>query len=294
MALIYLDQNALIAVGRKARHPDFRRKLDIFAGQGQGTIVLNWWHLIESSYGASVKNCEELGNFIESLRCSWLLERFDILRLDVADDFCRFANISTEHVPRIVSFSGMLARFESQRPPGSIPFQGGITDFILKWRKHRIEQGQAAEEAYASSEGTGLRLREFNRLGKLTKGVELQPQLLLVESALPSFTPAGLLIGPELHKDYLHQLNPTSIPTVALDTAISRYEWGAPGAPKAGTGRNVLIDRFHLISATPYVDEIISDDRFFSGVYAAIEKTGYVRAKLSRNRELLDRIDGVP
>jgi hypothetical protein len=164
----------------------------------------------------------------------------------------------------------------------------------LKWRKLRIKQGKAAEQAYERSESIGLRLRDLNRAGKLVEGVELQPQLLLVKSALPSLTPAGLVIGPELRSEYLSQLNPFLIPTVALDTAISRYEWKAPGTPKAGTGRNVMIDKFHLISATPYVDEIASDDHFFHEVYVTLQRTGHVRAKLQHDAELLNRIDGVP
>ena len=59
MTLVYLDQNSLIALGRKARGVDFRKKLDVFIDQGQAAIVLTWWHLIESSYGESVRNCEE-------------------------------------------------------------------------------------------------------------------------------------------------------------------------------------------------------------------------------------------
>ena len=31
--------------------------------------------------------------------------------------------------------------------------------------------------------------------------------------------------------------------------------------------RNTLIDKFHLIAALPYVDEIVSDDDFFHKIY---------------------------
>jgi hypothetical protein len=55
----------------------------------------------------------------------------------------------------------------------------------------------------------------------------------------------------------------TRLPTIAIETAISEYEWVSVG----GADRNTLIDKFHLISALPYVDEIVSNDKFFHEIY---------------------------
>lgn len=58
------------------------------------------------------------------------------------------------------------------------------------------------------------------------------------------------------------------------------------------TGRrrqNTLIEKFHLISGLPCVDEIVSDDKFFHRIYPVAVKTGHVRAKLIGNAELLNR-----
>jgi hypothetical protein len=73
--------------------------------------------------------------------------------------------------------------------------------------------------------------------------------------------------------------------TLAIEKAISEQEWNAQGH----TDRNSLIDKFHLISALPYVDEIVSDDKFFHLIYPAAVKTGHVRAKLIKNGEFLAR-----
>ena len=42
--------------------------------------------------------------------------------------------------------------------------------------------------------------------------------------------------------------------------------------------RNTLIDKFHLITALPYVDEIVSDDHFFHKICPVAQKAGYVRS----------------
>ena len=55
------------------------------------------------------------------------------------------------------------------------------------------------------------------------------------------------------------------------------------------TDANSLIDKFHLIPALQYVDEIVSDDNFLHRLYPVAEKTGYVRAKLIRFAEFLKR-----
>jgi hypothetical protein len=52
---------------------------------------------------------------------------------------------------------------------------------------------------------------------------------------------------------------------------------------------NTLIDKFHVIPALPYVDEIISEDHFFESVYPATVKTGYVKARLVPNTKFLER-----
>jgi hypothetical protein len=56
-----------------------------------------------------------------------------------------------------------------------------------------------------------------------------------------------------------------------------------------GADRNTLIDKFNLISALIYVDEIFSDDKFLHKIYPVALKTGYVRAKLLTFDEFLKR-----
>jgi hypothetical protein len=102
---------------------------------------------------------------------------------------------------------------------------------------------------------------------------------------MPKLTPAGLALGHELTGKYLELVQLSSIPTLAIETAISEHEWTVQG----GADRNTLLDKFHLISALPYVEEIVSDDKFFHKIYPIAQKTGHVRAKLLENDEFFKR-----
>jgi hypothetical protein len=73
--------------------------------------------------------------------------------------------------------------------------------------------------------------------------------------SMPKKTPAGLEIGREAKMEYVQGAMAEGIPSFAIEAAISAHEWVSTG----GTDRNTLIDKFHLISALPCVDEIISE-----------------------------------
>jgi hypothetical protein len=88
-----------------------------------------------------------------------------------------------------------------------------------------------------------------------------------------------------LRSGYVQQVKIENLPTIAIETAISEHEWVSQG----GADRNTLIDKFHMISALPYVDEIVSNDKFFHEIYPWAQKTGHVKAKLVTNEELLER-----
>jgi hypothetical protein len=92
-------------------------------------------------------------------------------------------------------------------------------------------------------------------------------------------------VGREARLEYVQQAKVENIPSFAIEAAISEHEWVSQG----GADRNTLIDKFHLISALPCVDEIVSDDRFFHKIYPVAQKTGHVAAKLLSNDEFIKR-----
>jgi len=282
MTFTYLDQNALLKLGFKARKPDFRQRLDT-ALSGSLAIVVSSWHLIETAHTSNVAIAVELAEFIDSLRPSWLLERRDIQKLDVEDDFCRFLGIDCPNKPRITTRSAVHAALSRQKD--STRFDIPSSKFVKQWIEHP-DQLKALDQAYIDNANSLIRLRELVKAGRVTEEIRRRVDEIMVGASLPTTTPAGLDVGRQLRADYIKQVKVVEIPSLAIETAISEHEWALQG----GADRNTLIDKFHLISALPYVDEIISNDKFFAGIYPAAQKAGFVRAKLLNNDELLRRL----
>ena len=141
------------------------------------------------------------------------------------------------------------------------------------------------DKTYENNVNSLIRLREIVKAGQLTNEIRRRVDELIVQYALPTTTPAGLDVGRGLRIDYVQQVRIEVIPTLAIETAISEHEWTAQG----GADRNTLIDKMHLIAALPYVDEIVSEDKFFHSMYPIAKKTGHVRAVLMGNAEFLKR-----
>jgi hypothetical protein len=284
MADSYLDQNAVLALGRKARNPDFRKKLDSALQSASVAVVVSSWHLIETAHTTNLANAVELAEFIDSLKPGWLLERHDIQKLDVEDDFCRFLRLDIPSRPRITTRSTVIAAVSGQKdsPRFDIPSR----NFVRQWIEHP-EQLKQLDRTYAFNTDSLIRLRQLVREGKVTEELRRRVNEIMVSAALPKATPGGIEVGPALNAEYLRQVQIQAIPTLAIETAISEQEWIVKDG--SGVDRNTLIDKFHLISALPYVDEIVTDDAFFRKVYPSAEKTGHVKAKLVKNQEFLKR-----
>ena len=102
---------------------------------------------------------------------------------------------------------------------------------------------------------------------------------------MPRVTASGSDGGPESVQEYLGLVEVNRIPSLAIEAAISDHEW----TTERGAGRNTLNDKFHLISALPYVDEVVSNDKLFHKILRVVLVTGHVKARLVKNDELLGR-----
>ena len=54
-------------------------------------VVVSTWHLIEIAHTTNIANAVALAEFMDSLNPGWLLERHDLKKLEVEEDFCRFS-----------------------------------------------------------------------------------------------------------------------------------------------------------------------------------------------------------
>jgi hypothetical protein len=256
--------------------------LDNALYSGSLTVVVSSWHLIETANTAALDKAIELAEFIDSVRPGWLLERRDIQKLEIEEDFCRFFGLEHPAKPRVTTRSAAFAALNNAKDAAK--FDIPSRNFVQQWIEHPEQLGEL-ENVYKKNAGTLPRLRELMKQGKLTDEIRQRVDELLVEGSLPKHTPAGLDVGREAKMDYIRQVKLETIPSIAIEASISEHEWISQG----GADRNTLIDKFHLISALPYVDEIVSDDKFFHKLYPIAEKTGHVRAKLFGNYAFLAR-----
>jgi hypothetical protein len=278
----YLDQNALIALGVRARRADFRRKMDKVICSGAMTVVVSSWHLIESANTTNLANAVELAEFIDSLKPTWLLERRNIQKLDVQEDFWRFLKLDFPHQPRVTTRSAVIAVLNGQADAPK--FDISSRAFVEQWIKHP-DQLAVLKKAYANNAIALTAMRKATKEGKITEEIRRRTDRELVRGLLAAATPAGVAVGPEVVRRYLESVDLSGIPSLAIETAIADHEWGDVG----GADRNTLIDKFHLISALPYVDEIVSGDRFFQKIVPVVTKTGHVKATFLGNAEFLAR-----
>lgn len=279
MPLTYLDQNAVIYLEQAANDPTFRAKLD---ASGKLTVVLSSWHLIETAKTTDVAKAIRLADFIESLRPAWLLERYNIQTLEVGEDFYRFANLEFEGSPRLGTLAYVIATLNGEKE--SPKYNIRPRAFVEQWINHP-DQFDELKRSYENNAKALDGLRQAIKDGKMTDEIRKRADQLFLKSVLPATTPNGLEIPRELAAEYVERGDIKSIPTRAIEHAISDHEWKS----MERTDANSLIDKFHLIPALQYVDEIVSDDNFLHRLYPVAEKTGYVRAKLIRFAEFLKR-----
>jgi hypothetical protein len=278
MPLTYLDQNAVIYLEKAANDPAFRAKLDAAIHSGKLTIVLASWHLIETAKTTDVAKAVRLADFIESLR-----ERHNIQTLEVREDFYRFAKLKFEGTPRLGTLSCVIATLNGEKD--SPKYNIRPRAFVEQWIRHPDQfdvLNKSSEDNAKALDG----LRQAIKDGKMTDEIRKRADQVFLKSVLPATTPNGLEIPRGVATAYVERGDIKSIPTRAIEHAISDHEWKSMGR----TDANSLIDKFHLIPALQYVDEVVSDDGFLHRLYPVAEKTRYVRAKLIGFAEFLKRV----
>ena len=80
-------------------------------------------------------------------------------------------------------------------------------------------------------------------------------------------------------------MNINELPSLAIEFLIAEKSWANEGR----TDWNTMVDKFHLISALPYVDVIVSDDRYFHSILPALKSAPFPIARVLRFEDLCKR-----
>src|ERR1700685_1562145 len=280
MRRTYLDQNALIELGRKSRCAEFRTRLDIAIDSGSLRIIASIAHLIETAHTSNRKNAIALVEFLESLKPEWLV--LNPRRLEIREDFYRFANLRYLPTQRIVGgqagFCGGIGRNYLQKMT-----QKQFVEELLNQPGHLNGFEDMCRFSVEASRG----VRKDSRAGKISPERNRRALERAVRADVPNNTPVGLEFGQELKEEYVRQVTASAVPTLAIEWAISEYLQGRNDY----ADRNTVIDKLCLFYAPPYVDEIVSNDKLFWIAYPVAEKTGVVKAQLIKNEAFIARFE---
>lgn len=284
--LIYPDQNALIGLGLRAQKDQLlRKRLYMRIKNGSLRFVVSTWHLHETAQTANVNSATRLADFMDSLTPLWIHERRELQKLAVKEDFYRFCNIQFEEAPPIASKAAVVGALFGDGPKSKYDIPA--RDFVRQWIEHPDQLTIVKKSLEANAE-TLVKLRSLTAEGKITKEIKDETTKQLFKLSLPKTTPNGLQIGYETAAQYVEQAKISSIPTFAVEEAISENEWGQEAVGKADN--NTFVDKMHLISALPYVDKIVTNDPFFRAIYPAAQKSGHVKAEIVTNETFLGNL----
>jgi hypothetical protein len=221
----------------------------------------------------------ELATFMDSLGSGWLRDRRDLERMEVHRAFFKFVGVDYA-VPRTV-----LTRVELiaaiNRLPVSPEIDRSSREFVEAWIK-KPDLMRPIEQSYQSNASAMKSLRAALSAGKLTDAIRKQGDRKLVEGFLPSETPAGIVVDDGTRNRYLNSVNINDLPSLAIEFLIAEKSWANAGR----TDWNTMVDKFHLISALPYVDIIASDDGYFHSILAVLKSAPFPLARVLRFEDL--------
>ena len=153
-------------------------------------------------------------------------------------------------------------------------------EFVEEWIK-KPELMSPVISSYQKNALAMAHLREAMASRKLTEDHKRQGDRELISRIMPSKTPNGITVGAETRSKFLDTVGFRDFPTLAIEAEIAEYEWAGEGR----TDWNSMVDRFHLISALPYTDLIVSDDQYFYTLLPIAQRTRFAKAHVIKSAE---------
>ena len=271
---IYLDQNALIYLYQRSQNDgSFKVKLLAAISDANFIIVLSPWHWVETARTKDIQKASQLADFMDELKPVWLRDRRDLERIEVEDGFLKFADIPYVQPPALITRPELLSALNQievspERAPSS-------REFVEGWIK-KPELMVPIVHSYQKNEQALIDVRSALASGKLTAAKKAEGDRKLIESFLPRTTPGGVVLDAGTKSAYLDEVTLKDFPSISIEAEIAEYSWANQGR----TDWNSMVDKFHLISALPHVDVVVSDDRYFYLMLATAQKTGFVKARV--------------
>src|SRR5215469_379471 len=253
MPRLYLDQNALIRLGRKS--PDSAEVTQRIADGGL-TLVLSPAHWLDIAGGVIYDASRELARSMDGLRPMWLRERTKLFRLECQEflEGAQFEKVTQRAVCR--SVADLVADIGGLDGGGApiIDSEAMVMNLRRDQNSRRILENsyhQVAESAECN--------RMFFRIGKITTEVELRARTIIL------YRFSGVLAGSEEHFR-LQQAPPKALRALNCEWEATKWYW----RQSVGLTPDRLRDLFHLIVAMSHVDFILTYDQDLQAMIAEV------------------------
>lgn len=244
MPRLYLDQDALIRLGRKS--PDSAEVAQRIA-DGAFTLVLSPAHWLETANGGSDDSARELARFMDRLRPMWLRERAKLFRLECQEflEGAQFQQVTQRAVCRSVT---ELVAEMGGLTGGGVPIVDSEA-VVMELRRDENSR-RTFESSYDQVVEAAECNRRFFRIGKITTEIELRARVIIL------YRFSGVLEGSEQHLQ-LQQAPPKALRALNCEWEATKWYWRRD----AGMAPNRLREMFHLVVAMPHADLILTYDK---------------------------------
>lgn len=256
MPRLYLDQVALIRIGREGRRrseDDLRRCIE----NRLATVVLSPAHWVEAARGDNPINSTRLAQFMDFLNPIWLLERTRLHRLEIRSflDGIDFPivrrNALRQTVTEIVRDINELDELQHEL----------TSDMLVRELRRNPRAFQEFEQAYNQNDFASRENRQRYLRGEITPQVErvLEHAYLLRMGNVAEGTEES---------QRLRDVPRGSIPSIVIEWEVTKQYWQrAPGMTP-----NRFNDLQHISVSMPYVDMVLTLDVEMLDVLRAVRE----------------------
>lgn len=256
---VYADQNFLIS--SYDLPPEERLGKTSLACRAGFAFVLSPWSMVEIAQ-ARPSTWANLAWFAESLAPRWLPDRRRLQQHEVEDRFFRYCGIPYSKPEPFRTLVEVMAELTRTAVPLGKHYN--IVEFV---QAIRSDLGPITQALRANSEARST-IKKTVKGNRLPRPVKNEVDRQYLQQLLPSLTPAGIAVGPEIHRGFLSQIDLNHFPSIAVETAMSEDAL----CFKTQLNKQGFFDVQHVTTALPYAEIIVTDDRKLTRAVERIAK----------------------
>lgn len=254
MPRVYLDQDALIALGRRRPYEQLRRRIE---GR-EITLVLSPAHLMDTAGGPSAENSRAMARFIDSLRPIWLKELVKLQRLEIQGHLQRLSFEQVRERATCNTISEIVADLDGLEEGGALIVN---TEGMVRTLRDNKRIREIFEHVYTGRAQAYRQNRRRFRGGRVPAALDQQLRVAYIRRI-------GNIVPDSVEDQRLRAARPDSLRSITCGFEASQESWRQGGVMTP----NRIRDLFHLAVAMPYTDVILTMDGQMRGTISSVKR----------------------